>query len=95
MGIIAIINVTTATPAERLSPDDQEVAGIYGVVMGDGIGEYSDTPRKPPEDGENPLEEAALDVFHDKIGIDSLDDFEVDVHILPPADDAPDDVQWL
>lgn len=95
MAKVAIITVSTDTPPHRLSPEDLEVPGVYGVIMGDGVGEYSETPRNPVQGDEDPVEEAALDVFHDKIGIDCLDDFVVDVQILHPNDDGPDDVIWL
>ncbi len=95
MSKTVIITVTTDTPVNRLHPDDVEVAGVYGVILGDGPGEYPSEPRNTPQGDENPLEEAALDVFHDHIGIEVLDDFEVDVTILPDGDDGPNDVHWL
>lgn len=95
MTTIAIITVTAVTVAERMSIEDRSVPGVYGFAMGDGIGEHSDVPRNDPQEGQNPLEEAALDVFHDKIGIDCLDDFEVEVEILSKDDHGPDEVHWI
>ena len=95
MSKTVIITVTTETPENRLHPDDVEVAGVYGVVLGDGPGEYPSEPRNAPRDDQDPLEEAALDVFHDRICISVLDDFEVDVTIMPEGSELPDEVHWL
>lgn len=101
----AIITVKAETAQDDLHEDDLNVAGVYGVSMGDGIGEYPDVPRDPErvEDdmGPNgPLVEAAKDVFHDHVGIHVLDDFDIVVDVLPDGAEAPserdgDDIHWL
>lgn len=92
MTTIAIITAIAAS--DDLHEDDTDVAGMYGVRMGDGPGQYSAQPRDADSDGD-PIEEAALDVFHDHIGIRVLDDFEIGTAILAEGEDVPDGVQWL
>lgn len=93
----AIIGVEANCHHDELAPDDENVAGVYGVIMGDGIGECPSEPRDAdrvePEDRPNGvLIEAAKDVFHDHVGISVLDDFEITVEILPEGTDVP--VEW-
>lgn len=92
---IAIITVTTSTAPEDLHADDGAITGIYGVAMGDGPGQYPSVPRNAVEEGDDPLREAALDVFHDHIGIHVLDDFDITVEAPVAPDSVPDRVHWL
>lgn len=92
---IAIITVSATDKAHRLHPDDAEVAGIYAVALGDGPGEYSPEPRTAPAPGDDPLVEAALDAFHDRIAISVVDQFEVDVAILAKDDEGPEEAHWV
>jgi len=92
---IAIITVAATDDAARLHPDDAEVAGNYAVALGDGPGEYPTEPRNPPAPGDDPLAEAALDAFHDRIAISVLDQFEVEVAILGDDEEGPEDAHWL
>lgn len=91
----AIITATANTP--DLHEDDEHVAGVYGVVMGDEPGTYPMEPRDDVENGDDPLQEAAKDVFHDHVGIRVLDDFDIGIEILPEDADASarDEVHWL
>jgi hypothetical protein len=95
MGTTAIITVTATVDEDMLEPDDRTVAGTYGVIMGDGVGEHPETPRGPVDEGDDPIVEAALDVLHGTIAIAVLDDFDVDVRILPSDGARPDKVMWL
>lgn len=95
MTTIAIITVTTTRQAEALHGDDRAITGVYGVAMGNGRGEYPDVPRNAPEEGADSLVEAALDVFHDHVGIKVLDDFDIGVRMLDPDETEPEGVHWL
>jgi hypothetical protein len=95
MTITAIITVTTEVGPDDLHEDDGEIVGVYGVRMGDGPGEYPATPRNAVEEGDSTLREAALDVFHDHVGIHVLDDFDIAVAVPVAEADAPDEVYWL
>lgn len=101
----SIITVTAAVASEDLHADDASVAGTYGVAMGTDVGLHSPEPRAPLGDDEiesadDQLAEAAKDVFHDKIGIHDLDDFDIDVRVLPDGSGQPDEddgrtIDWL
>lgn len=101
----AIITVTPQVEQTNLDEDDQGIEGVYGVAMGDEIGEHPTEPRDldsaDEKDGaEGLLIEAAKDVFHDTIAIRFLDDFDIDVEILPEGAGAPGDwngehIDWL
>lgn len=98
---IAIFDVTTDVPTRELHAYDRDIVGVYGVVMGDGHGHHPTEPRMfdlDPED--DPLQEAAKDVFHDHVGIKRLDDFSIPCEILAEGSPMPDDwkgrdIQWL
>ena len=90
-----IITVKALHPAALLDPLDREVAGIYAVELGDDGEAYPDTPRHPPAEGDDPLHEAALDAFHDRVPIDKLDDFEVETDTLADGDDVPEGAAWI
>ena len=62
------INVTLLA-SEPDTDDDAEVEGLYEVDLGT-AGEGLPLPK---------LASAALDVFHESIAIDCLDDFDIDV----------------
>ena len=90
-----IITVTTPHPVAMLDPLDRQVPGTYGVLLGYGPGEYPELPRGEVEQGDDPLHQAAYDVFHDHIGIERLDDFIITADLAHTEDDEPDDVHWL
>lgn len=83
-----LITVTTSLLAEELHAYDQGIAGTYLVHVNDVA------PEKPDQD-DNPVIEAALDVFHDKIGIKVLDDFQIIPAVMAPDAPLPDDVHEL
>lgn len=95
MSIVAIVTVATDADPEDLHEDDGSVAGVYGVVMGTGVGEYPLKPRMDPAPGEDSLHEAALDAFHDHVAISDLEPFDISVGLIASPDDAPEDVRWL
>lgn len=95
MSTTAIITVVAADDTENLHPDDAEVAGVYAVALGNGAGDHPPTPRNPISPGDDPLVEAALDVFHDRITISVLDQFEISVNILANDEEGPQEVHWL
>lgn len=84
----AIIQVETQT--DKLHYLDHGVAGTYGVQLEDDA-----QPRNEIQEDQDPLEEAALDEFHDSVAIKVLDDFEITVTIKDSVMDCPDDVEWL
>ncbi len=98
---IAIFDVTTDVAQDDLHEHDRDIVGVYGVMMGEGVAEHPTEPRQldlDPED--DPLQEAAKDVFHDHVGIHVLDDFSIPCEILPEGSPAPADwrgspIQWL
>lgn len=89
----AIITIEAVVPPEDLDPEDSDVVGTYGILMGNDPGMYSTTPRREMEEGDDPLREAALDVLHDRVCIGTLDDYEIKVSIDP--ENEPDEVRWL
>ena len=91
---IAIVTVVAAHGVP-LGDDDAAVPGRYAVAMGDGA--HPPVPRAKPEAGDDPLVEAAKDVFHDRVGIDDLEAFEIGFKILPEGsgDPADEDLHWL
>lgn len=101
----AIIKVVAETGEDDLDPEDVGVPGTYGVAMGDGVAEYPSEPRdadrvEPEQGPDGPLIEAAKDVFHDHVGIEVLDDFDITVEILPEGAERPSgwegsDIDWL
>ena len=101
----AIIKAVATTGEDDLDPQDVGVAGTYGVAMGDGIAEYPSEPRdadrvEPEQGPDGPLIEAAKDIFHDHVGIEVLDDFDITVEILPEGAERPSgwegsDIDWL
>lgn len=94
---IAIIDVKAISGQADLHEDDLNIAGVYGVVIPEASNEESVDPWVNAADDGDPMVEAAKDVFHDKIGIHVLDDFEIEVRILPEGEDAPEDqeIHWL
>lgn len=70
------VHVTTDTPKKQLHPDDRRITGLYEVTLDAGT----------PADG---MANAALDGFHNSIGIKRLDDFEIVVRTAEhPQSDA-------
>ena len=98
---VAIFDVTTDVRTRDLHAYDRDIVGVYGVIMGDGIAEHPMEPRDlRPDPEDDPLEEAAKDVFHDHVGIKRLDDFSIPCEILPEGAPVPEDwkgrhIQWL
>lgn len=84
----AIITVKAQT--DELHDLDHGVAGVYGVTLADGA-----QPRNELEEGQDPLEEAALDVFHDSVAIKVLDDFDIDVQVVDDLGACTAVTQWL
>lgn len=95
MGITALITVKAVVEPRDLDPQDRNVEGVYGVVLGEGVGEHPTTPKGHVDINDDPLVEAALDVLHGTIAISVLDDFEIDVVLATSRDDAPTGVLWL
>lgn len=87
-----IIDVVCLASAHPL---DADVVGTYGVALGDGVGDYSPVPRGEVMAGQDPLHEAALDVFHDHVPIRQLDCFDFTLRTLAPGEPLPPDVQIL
>lgn len=88
----AIFVVKALVPESELDEDDGFVEGVYGVSMGDEPGCHPMVPRNLEPDPEDvPLEEAAKDVFHDKIGIAVLDDFSIDLVVLDEGSPMPEE----
>lgn len=64
--VTLLVNAANATPKRRMERDDLGVVGIWSVEVDAGI----DPAARA---------EAALDVFHESVAVDVLDDFEFDV----------------
>lgn len=84
-----VINVKALVPAEDLDSDDTAVAGVYSFSFLES--EVSPLTEEQKSDGLDPIEEHALDLFHDKIGISVLDDFEIVAARVQSEDDIPED----
>lgn len=70
------VHVTTDTPKKQLHPDDRRITGLYEVTL----------DAHTPTDG---IANAALDGFHNNMGIKRLDDFEIVVRTAAqPQSDA-------
>lgn len=82
--------ITVAAQSKDLHELDHGVAGVYGVELVEGI-----QPRNELEEGQDPLEEAALDKFHDSVAIKVLDDFSIEVAIVTHPAECPSTVEWL
>lgn len=82
--------VTVKALSDRLHDLDQSVAGVYGIELREDA-----QPRQQLEEGQNPLEEAALDRFHDSVAIKVLDDFDIEVQVYDAVDDCPSQTEWL
>lgn len=99
MATLALITVTTPLKSDELGPEDANIVGTYGVALGDEPGAYSPAPRDrglPVDAGADPKIEAALDVFHDHVGISNLDHFEISAVLLPEGVLTDrDDIHWL
>lgn len=97
----AIFVVKALVPESELDEDDGFIEGVYGVRMGDEIGCRPMVPRNLQPDAKDvPLEEAAKDVFHDKIGIAVLDDFSIDIVVLDEGSPMPEEwageqIAWI
>lgn len=91
---IAIITVALADAGTVPHPEDADVPGAYAVALGDGPGQHPDTPRRLSP-GDDPIVEAALDAFHDRIGISVLDDYDIGVTVLTGDAQGPVDAHWL
>ena len=74
--IVVYVRASSNTKAELLDEEDQEVEGVYQVTLGPGV----------PEAG---IANAALDGFHNNVGVSTLDDFEFTVHRSPFGDPEP------
>lgn len=82
--------ITVGAESDKLHALDRSVEGLYGVVLDDDA-----RPRNVLEEGQDPLVEAALDRFHDKVAIQVLDDFDIDVEVFETQDECPNEVEWL
>jgi hypothetical protein len=90
--------LATVVPIEgALHEDDENVPGVYGILLDDGPNGHPMTPRAPTEEGDDATIEAAKDVFHDHVGIHVLDDFTITFEVQGDDVDLStrEDVTWL
>lgn len=82
--------ITVVAQSKDLHELDRGVAGVYGVELVEGT-----QPRNELEEGQDPLEEAALDKFHDSVAIKVLDDFSINVAIVENSEECRPTIDWL
>jgi hypothetical protein len=79
----------------EVHPDDADdhgedaIAGNYGFAL-----DADAVSQRVSIGGEDNVTEAALDLFHDQIGIAELDNYEIDAIRLGSADEAPGCTSW-
>ena len=78
---VMVTIVVKGDPSDR---DDEGVAGRYGVEVS--LSGVQDAPALSRVEAEA-LCEAALDAFHEKIGIECLDDFDIGVCFSEKVDE--------
>jgi hypothetical protein len=89
--LVEVRLIEGAEPSAEDCHDDgsDAIAGSYGFDM-----DPAKVALRPTVAGEDSLLEAALDIFHDQIGIDELDNYEIDAKQIASPDEAPEGTSW-
>ena len=87
--VYCVIEVKATVPEEQLDADDLGVEGTYAYSFYEG-----EAPRlegEALEDGTDRIEEHALDLFHGKVAIGTLEDFSIIFRKVVSFDELPED----
>ncbi|WP_206243634.1 hypothetical protein [Novosphingobium terrae] len=83
-----LVKVRASVADDALEIEDRSVPGLYAIAL-----DQADIDRRADDD--EPIIEAAKDIFHDCIAIGNLDDFEIDVEVVSCLASVPEGAQWL